>query len=308
MSFGEKEPKKAKLTDEAQEYVQVDMEPPVTPQGSLYEEPNSASDVPAKAVQVITWVPSEDNFHEGSLIPTYSVCAIKQVDRFKKTSESVGFTAGLWVHNIAILIDTGADISMVDSGFVHQIDKMKDVKPLTPKDGRIHQFDPNSPIRVIGRLSGVVIIAGNEHKFDFFVPAEPWTHGKYSVIVGTDLLRRMGEFRLNLAKQRLVLIDPRTKAHYVFKLENNKVILFSRDQAPVKRIGCPDGRVPAAYVPGYTTVTPSHKELEHHSWASAQRSESAVIPAARVQSTPLMAVDGRPVPPLVDLDISTITP
>jgi hypothetical protein len=215
------------------------------------------------------------------------ICAIhrakpRRMNKSKRKRSGLGFVSGFILHQVPILVDTGADISVVDRGLVEKAGALQHVKPLKPNEGVIRQYDENVPCRMIGRLKGAVYLAGGTHEFAFYVPEKPWTHRRYRVIVGNDLLKQIGEVRINLARERLTLIDTVNKAKLVFRLKNNKVIL-TPDGQEMKRLGNPVG-IPPDYVSGNTSVTPVHKPLNAHSWASREREpdDSLVLPSPPV--------------------------
>jgi hypothetical protein len=263
---------------ERNEFVEIDLvsNSPCTPVNRLeVDSPATCSQTDPQSVMVIMQMEPQE------------ICAIhrarpKRMNKLKRKRSGLGFVSGFILHQVPILVDTGADISVVDRGLVEKAGALQHVKPLKPNEGVIRQYDENVPCRMIGRLKGAVYLAGGTHEFAFYVPEKPWTHRRYRVIVGNDLLKQIGEVRINLARERLTLIDTVNKAKLVFRLKNNKVILTPEGQE-MKRIGNPV-EIPPDYVSGNTTVTPVHKPLNAHSWASHEREpdDSLVLPSQPV--------------------------
>jgi hypothetical protein len=215
----------------------------------------------------------------------------------------LGFICGTWLYQISILIDTGADISLVDRGFLEAIGVLDHIFPIQDGELEVRQCDEGNLLDIEGRIKGILYLVGHVYPFIFYVPRTKWTHGQYSILVGNDLLRSIGEARLNLREEKLILTDRRTKSNFVFQLSNNKVIINATGR-PVKRLGMGVGPQPAGYLTGNTTP-PSAISCDSRDVSlrvvppdspavGAQPARDMVIPATPVAAPPSSAARAGP--------------
>ena len=136
---------------------------------------------------------------------------------------AVGITAGFTVAPAKAMIDTGSDVSYVTP----KLAKLLGAKIVPWVEGQyapVSQAD-KSPMQLEGWIRGLLCIGGNTYPNVFFVPKVPKTRTlePFDMLIGNDLLWRIGELNINYATRRLTLRDHNTKFAYSFNLEPTTV-------------------------------------------------------------------------------------
>ena len=82
-----------------------------------------------------------------------------------------------------------------------------------------------TPMQLEGWIRGLLCIGGNTYPNVFFVPKAPKTRTKepFEMLIGNDLLWRIGELNINYATRKLTLRDHNTKFAYSFNLDPTTV-------------------------------------------------------------------------------------
>ena len=137
-------------------------------------------------------------------------------DSSNKLFNCFGVTAGVIAAQTKALIDTGSDISYISLSKARQIDAA--ILPWSDKYAPILTAD-RMPMRIHGFVRILFNISGQLYPCVFFIPT--WTlgtTGRYHVLIGNDLLYRIGKLVVDYKKRLLTLIDKDRKCAYDFGL------------------------------------------------------------------------------------------
>jgi hypothetical protein len=133
----------------------------------------------------------------------------------------LGFSVGTEkIFRVSMLCDTGADASVIDRRLADRAGVH--IAPLRKED--TYMLCDAQPFKLAGKIEGVLHIAGHTRS-TFLVPHDPFPHNGYSIILGHDLLRRIGQMHIDYDRGKLTLIDQRTKAKYVFRLSSHRAVI-----------------------------------------------------------------------------------
>jgi hypothetical protein len=136
---------------------------------------------------------------------------------------TLGFVLGYHMHKVNVLCDSGADVSVVSRALVERAGGT--IEPLGVDEPRVRMCDDGQYLAMAGKVQGILYLAGHSYPFRFFVPKSRWEHKQYDIIMGHDLMQRIGELRISYKNKRLMLIDDRTKAKFIFKLKGRRAVI-----------------------------------------------------------------------------------
>ena len=131
--------------------------------------------------------------------------------------QSLGITAGQAPILITALVDTGSDISCITPALAERIG-MAVIE--WDDQGRIQTAGPQD-MHIIGYGRALLCLGGNTYPGLFLVPAEHGEHYEhYDMIIGNDMIHRVGEITFDQLKRTLTFRDRRSGYRYPFKLAN----------------------------------------------------------------------------------------
>ena len=135
---------------------------------------------------------------------------------------SVGFAIGMTVFRANVLCDTGADISLIDSRLLERMNAP--IIPVSKDEKKILLCDTRR-LSFVGKVQGLLYLAGFAYEVTFYVQEHPFPHTTYSIILGHDFLHTIGSVSIDYQAKTLKIDDLRAKARFVFKLRSNRAII-----------------------------------------------------------------------------------
>jgi hypothetical protein len=140
-----------------------------------------------------------------------------------------GLTNGFECRGIAALIDTGASVSMVESSIATLL-KAK-LLPLDQKQLEIIRTADGDTMHLTGYIKACLVIGKGVYPHRFYVRGRQLTaNGRrraYEMIIGVDLLDKIGSCTVDFNRRELVLRDPELKSTYLYRLDpkENRLII-----------------------------------------------------------------------------------
>jgi hypothetical protein len=131
-----------------------------------------------------------------------------------------GLTSGFECRGVSALIDTGASVSLVESSVATQI-KAK-VQTLDRAQLDLIRTAEGDPMYLIGYIIACLVVGNVVYPHRFYVrgrrsaTAIPLT---YEMIIGLDLLDKIGHCTVDFTRRELTLRDPVGKSAYTYKFD-----------------------------------------------------------------------------------------
>lgn len=129
------------------------------------------------------------------------------------------FSPGFECEGISALVDTGAGVSLIESSLATRTKAT--VQPLnTSLSSCVYTAEGNA-VRITGYVQAILVIGNSVYPHRFFVrapilglrPKKP-----YDMIIGLDLLDKIGMFTVDFKGRRVLFKDPTSKTLYVYPL------------------------------------------------------------------------------------------
>jgi hypothetical protein len=180
---------------------------------------------------------------EGDRTPQLAI--VNAVSRGYKPSEAVtrgpavhlseppvggfGLTNGFECRGIAALIDTGASVSMVESSIATLL-KAK-LLPLDQRQLEIIRTADGDTMHLTGYIKACLVIGKGVYPHRFYVRgrqlAANGRQRRYEMIIGVDLLDKIGSCTVDFNRRELILRDPELKSTYLYRLDpkENRLII-----------------------------------------------------------------------------------
>ena len=209
---------------------------------------------------------------------------------------SVGITAGYTVAPARAMIDTGSDVSYVTPRLAALIGA-KIIPWVEGQYAAVAQADKTT-IKLVGWIRGMLCIGGNSYPNVFFVPRAAKSQPKeaFEMLIGNDLLWRIGELNVNYAIRKLTLRDHHTKFAYTFTLDPTTVDTIIVPADANKDTFWAGGE----NEPGTTPARTPPRRNRSISESSMETPASPWDLSMRATSTPVVKHPGLPKPVLVD--------
>ena len=129
----------------------------------------------------------------------------------------IGISSGFECIKVRAIIDTGADVSLIDESIVLQ-SKARILKLTSTSD--IRQVE-GKPLELLGKCVMALFLHGKMYQHTFLIPRTPSVIRQYQVLIGNDLLSKIGELSINYTKGLLILRDSKIASTFIFKLRGD---------------------------------------------------------------------------------------
>ena len=129
----------------------------------------------------------------------------------------IGISSGFECIKVRAIIDTGADVSLIDESIVRQ-SKARILKLTSTSD--IRQVE-GKPLELLGKCVMALFLHGKMYQHTFLIPRTPSVIRQYQVLIGNDLLSKIGELSINYTKGLLILRDSKIASTFIFKLRGD---------------------------------------------------------------------------------------
>jgi hypothetical protein len=135
---------------------------------------------------------------------------------FVQATGQLGFTPGFRCERVDIVVDTGSDVTLVNMDVARKtgvpIEEIPDVAMpyMTVRQAM------GSNMTFHGFVVGGLYLAGHVYPARFLIPNAAMRG--FDVLLGNDLLEKIGELTIDYRRRRVTLKDPEINAAYIFKL------------------------------------------------------------------------------------------
>jgi hypothetical protein len=134
-----------------------------------------------------------------------------------------GIMADATVHRCRALMDSGADISLMSEEQAAPLG----IHPFGEGDYPFVRQADGSPIQWRGYAMGALFICGRAYPHVWFVAVKGKVSPEYDIIVGTDLMSRIGAFTADFDQNQLSLTDRQRGAEYIFPTRNAQCVVHT---------------------------------------------------------------------------------
>jgi hypothetical protein len=130
-----------------------------------------------------------------------------------------GMTAGCDCTGVVALFDSGAGVSMIEAHVMTEIGAK--LIRLPPAQMKLIISADGEPMSLLGYVHACLVIGRGIYPHNFYVRTRPVDRIKrpYDVIVGVDLMAKIGVISVNYEHKTLTLKDPKIRSEYVFRLD-----------------------------------------------------------------------------------------
>ena len=155
-----------------------------------------------------------------------------------------GITSGFLVKRVKVIIDTGADVSLMDEAVARYLRLRINYRP--PNMRPIRQAE-GTQLATKGICLGALYLKGYSYPHVFIIPEKSRANKDYEVILGNDILAKIGEVNVDYKKRLLTLRDAARKVFFIFPLheKTTRVMIddgFGDEQVESFWVGNPTDR------------------------------------------------------------------
>ena len=140
-----------------------------------------------------------------------------------------GITSGFLVKRVKVIVDTGADVSLMDENVAKYLRLRINYRP--PNMRPIRQAE-GTQLLTKGICLGALYLKGHSYPHVFIIPQRSRTDKEYEVILGNDILAKIGEVNVDYRKKILTLRDSIRKAYFTFPLHEKTHRIIMTEEGP----------------------------------------------------------------------------